>query len=225
MTSSNTHIKGSTRDYVYQIIKEQIISSELKPGAKISEKEVAVKLNVSRTPVREAFLKLAQEELLAIIPQSGTIVSPIDLSIVEEGRFIREHIERAVVREACEKFDENLLFQLETNIEMQRFCMEKGTHQRLFDLDEEFHKILFDGCNKSRSWRMVRQMNCHFDRVRMLRLLSNLDWKVVFNQHRQLFEAISSKNPDRAEEIMIQHLKLVIVEKEQLKELYPDYFK
>ncbi|MDC3416061.1 GntR family transcriptional regulator [Aquibacillus salsiterrae] len=224
MATLKSRTNGSNRDYVYQIIKEQIINWQLKPGTKVSEKEIGNQLNVSRTPVREAFLKLAQEELIGIFPQSGTIISKIDLNLVEEGRFVREHIERAVVREACHRLDDEHLFQLETNVTMQELCVEKESYQRLFDLDGQFHRILFHGCNKIKTWYMVSQMNSHFDRVRMLRLASNPDWNVVVNQHKALFERISEKNAEEAEKLMSSHLKLINFEKEQLKEKYPSYF-
>ena len=180
---------------------------------------------MSRTPVREAFLQLAQEELLGIFPQIGTIVSEIDLDLVEEARFVREKIERAIVREACESFDDKQLFKMETNLTMQELCLDKGTYQRLFELDEEFHMILFEACRKLRTWKMVRQMNSHFDRLRVLRLAYNPDWNVVISQHREIFEAISKRDPDQAELVMTHHLKLVNFEKDDIKERYPEYFK
>lgn len=224
ISTLNTRINGSTRDYAYQTIKEQIINLELKPGTKISEKEIAEKLQVSRTPVREAFQKLAQEELIGIYPQSGTVVSKIDLGHVEEARFVRENIERAIVRTACSDFGDEQLFGLETNIAMQELCLGKGTHQRLFDLDEEFHKRLYEGCNKIRVWKMIHQMNSHFDRLRVLRLVSNTDWNNVVSQHREIFQSIVERDMDKAEELMANHLKLVNFEKDELKVRYPDYF-
>lgn len=222
---NKTEITGSTRDYVYRLLKKQIINWDINPGVKISEKEVAELLNVSRTPVREAFLQLAQEELLVIVPQSGTIVSKIDLGLVEEGRFVREQIETAIVREACVVFDDNQLFQLETNLTMQEFCLEKGTHNRLFQLDEEFHQILFEICNKKRTWELIRKMNSHFDRLRMLRLARIHNWDIVVEQHKEIFKYVSENKPDEAEAIMEKHMKLVIVEQEELKLKYPEYFK
>lgn len=221
---SNSRINGSTRDYVYQTVKQQIINLELEPATKISEKEIAEKLNVSRTPVREAFLKLSQEDLLEVIPQSGTIVSRIDLDLVEEGRFVREQIEKAVAKEACIKFDNDQLFRLEMNVTMQELCLERGTSHRLLELDDEFHEILFQECNKIRTWQMIRQMNSHFDRLRMLRLASNHNWSVIVSQHREIYQYIAQKVPEKAEESMFNHLKLVILEKVELKEQYPNYF-
>lgn len=223
--TTTKRINGSTRDYVYETVKQQIINWELEPDTKISEKEFADKLGVSRTPVREAFLKLAQEELLGIFPQSGTVVSKVDLGLVEEGRFVRETIERSLIQEVCETFDEEMLFRLETNITMQELCLEKGSYNRLFELDEEFHRLFFEGCNKLRTWHLVRQMNSHFDRLRILRLAANTDWKIVVSQHRKIFDHISKNETALAEEEITKHLKLVNLEKAALKERYPGYFK
>ena len=218
-------INGSTRDFVYQTVKEQIINWKLEPGVKISEKEVASQLEVSRTPVREAFIKLAQEELLDVFPQSGTIVSKIDLGLVEEGRFVRQKIEQAIVEEVCLKHNDDQLFQLESNLTMQELCLEKGTHHRLFELDEEFHRNMFEVCTKIRTWKMIRQMNSHFDRLRVLRLASNSDWDGVVFQHKRILEHIKNKDVESAVEEISSHLELVNYEKAELKLRYPGYFK
>lgn len=223
--TTTKRINGSTRDYVYETVKQQIINWELEPGTKISEKEFADRLGVSRTPVREAFMKLAQEELLGIYPQSGTMVSKVDLELVEEGRFVREKIERALIQKVCETFDEEMLFQLETNITMQELCLEKGSYNRLFELDEEFHRLFFEGCNKLRTWNLVRQMNSHFDRLRILRLAANTDWDIVVSQHRKIYEHIARKEVVQAEEEITKHLTLINLEKTALKERYPGFFK
>lgn len=217
---------SSTRDFTYETLKTQIMNLELKPGTKISEKEVADKLEVSRTPVRESFLKLSEEELLEIYPQRGTTVSLIDLDHVEEARFVRENIERAIVRVACENFSEEYLFQLETNITMQELCGEKGDYSRLYQLDDEFHKILFFGSGKIRTWSMLQQMNSHFNRLRMLRLSSTaFNWDIIISQHKEIFQLINEKNPQKAEEVMMKHLRLAVIEKDALREGYPDFFK
>ena len=83
----------SARDQVYYWLKEDIMKFRLIPGTHISEKEISGKYEVSRTPVREAFLQLAKEGLLEIYPQKGTRVSLIDLDLVEEARFMRENLD------------------------------------------------------------------------------------------------------------------------------------
>nr|WP_229672216.1 GntR family transcriptional regulator [Pullulanibacillus camelliae] len=214
----------STGELTYETLKRLILNLELKPGTKLSEKEVAEKLQVSRTPVREAFLKLSQEELLEIYPQSGTFVSFIDLEHVEEARFVRENIERAIVREACKEFSEDYLFQLETNIATQDLSSNKGNYSRMYQLDDEFHRLLFYGCGKVRSWNMLQQMNSHFNRLRILRLSSSLDWDIIISQHKEIFNLIKNKESDKVEQVIIKHLRLAVFEKEILIERYPEYF-
>lgn len=102
--------KRLTSKKLYQILKEEIIKLHLEPGLNISEKGISEKFNISRTPVREAFLLLSQDGLLDIYPQKGTFVSLIDLDAVEEARFLRECVERAVVKLACKKFPQEKMF-------------------------------------------------------------------------------------------------------------------
>lgn len=217
-------IRGSTRDYSYNILKEKILNLELEPGTKISEKEIAEELNVSRTPVREAFMKLAQEELLDIIPQSGTIVSRINLEYVEEGRFIREKVEKEIVILACQEFPEEFRFKLESNIAMQELCVGQNNFLKLFELDEEFHQILFRGCRKIRTWNMLQLLNSHFQRLRLLRLSRDSNWENIISQHKEIYRLIVNKNAEQASKVMEQHLRLVVIEQDLLKERYPHYF-
>ncbi|MGP4041471.1 GntR family transcriptional regulator [Gracilibacillus sp. D59] len=224
MVPQSQRTRGSSRDYVYNTIKTQIMNGEIAPGTKLSEKEISDKLNVSRTPVREAFLQLNQEELLGVYPQIGTIVTKINLALVEEGRFVRENIEKAIVREAAETIKKEDLLQMESNLTLQEFSLEKGSYQRLFELDDEFHQLMYKGCGKHRTWHMVKRMNVQFDRLRLLRLSVNHDWKIIVAQHRNIFEAISDRDTERAEKAAMEHLQLVEIEKDQLKDQNPEYF-
>lgn len=222
--STEQLIKGSTRAYSYHVLKEQILQLKLEPGTKISEKEIAEQLNVSRTPVREAFMKLAEEELLDIIPQSGTVVSRINLAHVEEGRFIREKIEKEIVALACDSFDEDFRFRMETNIYMQDVCSTQKNFNKLFELDEEFHQILFDATGKERTWKMLQQLNIHFNRLRLLRLAKDSNWEDIIQQHKELYRLIVNQEKDQAMRIMENHLRLVVFDQDILKEKFPHYF-
>lgn len=217
--------KGLIRDYVHQTLKKNIMELRLEPGRFISEKEVIEMLQVSRTPIREAFVKLAQEELIETIPQKGSFISKIDLQHVEESRFIRETLESAVVREACTAMSSEQVLHLQHIIHLQQLCADEHNYERLFELDEEFHKAIVIGCGKTRTWNMIQQMSTHYNRIRFLRLASNTDWKSILEQHQGLVHAIRDKDADRAESIMKEHLSMVDINKQQLKEKYPTYFR
>ncbi|HZH58880.1 MAG TPA: GntR family transcriptional regulator [Metabacillus sp.] len=215
----------STRDFVYEVLRENIISLKLEPGRNISEKEISEWLQVSRTPVREAFVKLTQEELLEVYPQRGTFISLIDMYHVEEARFIREHLERAAVRVACENFSNEHILKLEANITMQKLCVEEKNYTKLFELDEEFHYTITMGCGKERIWAVIQQMNAHLNRIRMLSLAANYNWDLILTQHEGITLAIKEKNPNLAEKTMEDHLKKLTFEQEDLKNEYKKYFK
>ena len=217
--------KNTTSKTIYYTLREEIINLYLEPGTSISEKELSEKYSVSRTPVREALVRLAQEGLVNIYPQKGTVVSLIDLSAVEEGRFLREHLERAVVKEACKEFSQENILSLEMNLKLQKMYIENHDYKKLFEADEEFHKIIFEGCNKKRIWKSINDGSTEFQRIRILRLATNSSWDNIYVQHKEIFNAIKNKTPEKAEEFMKEHLNMVIFDKNQIKESYPNYFK
>lgn len=217
---------SSTRDAVYHTLKEQIMSLTLLPGATISEKEMSVSFNVSRTPVRESFVQLSQEGLLDIYPQRGTVVSRIDLELVDEARFIREHLESAVIRLVCSSlFPEESLGKLQMNLASQKVCMDVQNYKTMFELDEAFHRTIFEGCKKMNTWAVIQQINVHLNRTRMLRLATDHHWEELFKQHQQIVEAIQAQEPDKAEQVVHAHLHVGISDQAVLKEKFPEYFK
>ncbi|ABR36195.1 MULTISPECIES: GntR family transcriptional regulator [Clostridium] len=217
--------KNTTSKTIYYKLRDEIINLYLEPGTSISEKELSEKYSVSRTPVREALVRLAQEGLVNIYPQKGTVVSLIDLSAVEEGRFLREHLERAVVKEACKEFSQENVLALEMNLKLQKMYIENNDYKKLFEADEEFHKIIFEGSNKKRVWNSINDGSTEFQRIRMLRLVTNSSWDNIYLQHKEIFNAIKNKSPEIAEDFMKEHLNMVTFDKNKIKEKYPNYFK
>ncbi|GGH82469.1 DNA-binding GntR family transcriptional regulator [Pullulanibacillus pueri] len=220
----------TAKEYAYSELKEQILKLQLTPGTKISEKTMAERLQVSRTPIREAFLRLAQEELLTIIPQSGTFVSLINLDFAEEARFVREQIETAVAALCCETIHHESLVRLEANIKMQEYSartdIEPHEKNQFFDLDEQFHKELFDWSGKQRTWQMLQGMTAHLNRFRLLRLMAKetFDKEILIDQHKAIYSAICNQNKAEVKKIETEHLRLMLSEKEILLREFPEYF-
>lgn len=219
------HSAASAGSIVYNRLKQQIVSLELPPGTLLSEKEVSMTFEVSRTPVRESFVRLAQEGLVLVLPQRGTRVSLIDSELVEEARFMREQLEKAVIRLACEHFQEDKLAVLEHNVSMQLESMQQQDGKRMFELDEEFHRILFEGVRKQGTWNVIQQMNAHLNRSRILWLSTDPHWDVLCKQHQDMVHAIRNYDADLAEQLMKEHLSLSISNLAVLTKQYPDYFK
>ncbi|CAM3815042.1 GntR family transcriptional regulator [Cohnella lubricantis] len=215
----------SARSEVYAKLREQILNLELPPGTALSEKESSLAFGVSRTPVRESFVRLGQEGLVQVLPQRGTFVSLIDPELVEEARFMREQLERAVIRLACASFPADTMKQLETNLRLQRESMAESNDKRMFELDEAFHRTIFEGCSKRNTWAVIQQMNAHLNRSRLLRLVSDHEWNHLYSQHEQMVSAIRDGDAGLADRVMQEHLSLSIRDQAVLRERFPHYFK
>ncbi|MCR1288033.1 GntR family transcriptional regulator [Shouchella clausii] len=214
----------STTDFVYETIKEQIMTLVLPPGSTISEKDIAEELEVSRTPVRESFLRLSEDDLLDIRPQRGSFVTKIDLSHVEDARFLREHMEVATIRLACEAATEKALLLLDENVGKQKQAKEREDEEELFALDREFHRLISEGTGKLRIWEVVQKMNTHLNRALKLSIHSKLNWNLLIQHHEGMAQAIRAKQADEAEALVRDHLKLITYDQYELKEAYPTYF-
>ena len=222
----NTGTKETIRNQVYNILKENIIQANLKPGTQVSEQELGDELKVSRTPVREAMIHLAQEELVEIIPQKGTYISKINIEAVEESRYMREILEVDITKAAAVEFPESLFFSFEENLNSQKLYLEQRNYSKLFKYDEEFHKLIYIGTNKMRVWKSIQNISGQLNRVRILSLSANSDelWNLIYNEHVEIFNMIKNHRVDEVQEIVIRHLERGKVHVQDLMEKYKEYF-
>ena len=216
----------SIGEYAYRLLSSNILSLNLVPGTALSEKDIADLLQISRTPVREAFIRLAQENLLDILPQRGTYVAKIDLDQVAESRFLRETMENAVIKIVCNDLPKEDLLQLQACLDLQELCVNKEDYMKFFELDDTMHGLIFEACHKIRIWKMIKQMSLNYNRVRMLTLTKGYyELPKLFDQHRQIVEAIIQKDQELGERIIGLHINKVITDIEELKQTYKGYFK
>ncbi len=215
---------GYMKDNAYNILKKNIMELRLKPGLSLKKEVIAEKLHVSITPIREAFARLAEDGLVDIYPQRGTYVSYINLEKVEQAKFMREHLERAVVRLACNTLPEDNLYKLQTNIKMQEIYAEEENYLKIFELDNNFHKTIFEGCNKSDIWSSIQQVSTHLSRLRILSLAANFNRFDVIADHQDIVGALKKNDINLADKIMEKHINRIKFDSDKLKEEYPDYF-
>ncbi len=214
----------TARDFAFRVLKNNIISVDLKPGTLVSENEIAMELGVSRTPVREAIIDLAKAGIIETLPQRGSYVALIDSKMVDESRFLRQVLDSAVIEVACEVADSEALEKLEENVHLQEFYLEKQAAERIYELDNEFHKLIYTAAQKDIIYEMRSTMMIHFDRVRTLSVETVKDMKIV-SDHRNMLEAIKSKDKLRAVELVNKHLSRYQVDENLIKEQFPEYFK
>lgn len=217
--------KENNRNYIYRTLKNNIMQLYLKPGEIISETELSGFFNVSRTPIREAFIKLLEDKLVEIYPQKGSFVSHIDLKIVQEGIFMRNVLEKAVLKEAIQNFSEEDLNELKKIVAFQRTLSELNDSSiEFFNFDNKFHETIFKGCGKARIWGVVDNMSTHFNRLRFLDTIEKMNTDKILEQHNEIINIIEEKKEEKIDEIVDAHLTNIMVKLDELRKKYSSYF-
>ena len=215
---------GTVGNKIYMIIRNNIINLNLAPGTAMSEKELSEKLEVSRTPVREAFIKLAKEGLVNIVPQKGTFISKIDCTMADEERFLRESIERAVLELFVKEHSEESIIRLERCIEKQKKAVANGKYDEFMEYDDQFHKIIFEDVKKSMCYDVTVGMSGNYRRIRFLSMMVEDVIERNIQQHEEIVKAIMSNDVELSKKILKSHLRKLMTEKDDIVEKYPEYF-
>ena len=223
-------IKGeNVRDYAYRMILHNIVTLELPPGSTVSENELSELLKVSRTPAREPLLEMRRLGFVEAFPQKGSYVTKIDYNMINDANFIRLSLETAIVRLACQDgISSRYLRKLHENIEMQRkYEPIADAYVMLLELDNAFHRLLFESVSKNQAWNFMQTQMLHLDRLRHLALqtLKVSKFNRTVNDHANILYAVEKRDEELAEMVMNKHLTRHLYEKEELWEIYPDYFK
>ncbi|MDR2479698.1 MAG: GntR family transcriptional regulator [Treponema sp.] len=214
----------SVQDSVYTALRKSIINLNLLPGTAVSEKEISLRYQVSRTPVREAFIHLSNEGLVEVIPQKETLVSHIDNARVEQEFFLREHLEAAVLESFIGKSGPEDFAKLETFIEKQTQAFNNNDYVNFMIYDNSFHRVLFETAGQELSWQVLESMGGHYYRVRLLSTWLNGIPKSIISQHKSLFASFKKKDLSKARVLLDEHLHQLPTELKILQEKYPQFF-
>ncbi|PYE86593.1 GntR family transcriptional regulator [Phyllobacterium leguminum] len=209
---------------VHSQIKRAILTLELAPNEALSEKELSLKLGVSRTPVREALIKLADEGLVDIFPQRGTYVSPIRVAEVMEAQFIREALEIAVVRRVARGADAAFAARLDELLRLQKQAVDARHLDDFMVLDDQFHRAFSDIAALPRSWKVIQSVKSQLDRVRYLSLPQPGHIEQLYIQHADIAAAVKANDPDGTARHMKTHLRQVFSSIDELVKQHPSLF-
>lgn len=208
---------------LYHQLHEAIIRGELRPGQALSESEISKKHSVSRQPVREAFIKLAEERLVTVLPQRGTFVVKISVADVLDSRFVREVIEVAVVQEAAMRALPDKIKVLRDIIAAQA-STPPGHNEEFLALDEDFHRELAYSVGRAHAWRVIEGVKAQMDRVRYLSLDDATPIAHIIEQHTRIVDSIEAGDATAAAAAMRTHLREIIKSLPNIAEKNPDVF-
>jgi GntR family transcriptional regulator, rspAB operon transcriptional repressor len=209
---------------IYRQLHEAIVGMELLPGAALQDKVLCARFAVSRTPVREALIRLAEDGLVDIFPQSGTFVSRIKGDAVPEALVIRQALEGVTVSLLAKACGDAALGQLDSVIGQQIFVAGQGDTAAFHQADELFHETIAGLSGHPGIWRLLKQVKAQIDRTRRLTLPVPGRMLQVVQEHRVIRDAIAARDPAAAQAAMAHHLNVVLPDLEHLRSEYPDYF-
>lgn len=209
---------------VYRELRAAIVTMRFTPGQALSEQEVATQLGVSRQPVREAFIKLSEAGMVVVRPQRGTFVVKISVQRVLDAQFVRNAVERAVVRKACADMPTSGIAELRAIVEEQRAAAELPDPPRFHTLDEAFHRTIAARAGCEYAWRVVEDCKAQMDRVRYLSLAHSTPLDRLITQHGAVVDAIEARDAEQAELVLGEHLRQMLKSLPDLSQAFPDLF-
>lgn len=203
-------------------IRRRIIDGRLPPDHPLSENEMAAQLGVSRTPVREAFIRLEEEGLIAVYPQYGSFVAPIRVEEVRDSQFVRESIECAGLSRVIERLGVQDEADLRANLALQERML--GSDGAFFEADEGLHAMLLRIAGHPRAWLVVEGAKAQHDRVRRLAVQDPGKRRATFLEHRMIVERVIARDLDGALAAMRQHLRAVFATVQRVMSDQPEFF-
>jgi len=208
---------------VVRALRDDIVTMVLKPGDVISESDIAGRYGVSRQPVREAFIRLAQQGLLLIRPKRATVVKKISPEGVRQSRFIRESIEVEIIRRVAAQAGDEAVAVLNALIREQEEAAQADDTRRFHPLDELFHRSLARLAGVEYAWQLIDDHKMQLDRVRYLTLGLSSKQRAV-SEHKTIVAAVARGDMAEAEAAMRDHLSRAEVLLAQTISDFPDYF-
>jgi DNA-binding GntR family transcriptional regulator len=209
---------------IYSDLRAEMVSLRRRPGEAISEAEIALSYGVSRTPVREAILKLSDEGLVEIFPQSGIFVARIPLAALPEAIIIRKALEETTARLAAERATSSQILNLHSILQRQREASAARNGDTFHRADEMFHATIAEVAGYPGIWTLIQQVKVHVDRYRLLTLPQQGRISRVIREHEAILGAIEAHDCSGAGLAMDIHLENLLDNISVTQNINPEFF-
>lgn len=198
----------SLQERVYRRLREAIVSGSLAPGQRLIETSLAEQLGVSRSPVREAIRRLAQDGLVTFVPRRGVSVGNPSPGEVEEVYTIRGALEALAARLAACRRSARQLEQLRRTLARMERATENGDHSGLLRADNDFHRALVEASGNQRLIEIAAALLDTSRRVRQSVLSGDTSWaRTTWENHRAVLAALESPDPEAAAMLVSTHME------------------
>ena len=199
--------EASLSGKVFERLEGDILNGRYRPGDSFTESRVAQELGVSRTPVREAIRQLELEGLVDYVPNKGATVMGLSEEDIRDIGEIRTKIEGIAARRATSMITEAQLSELRGILALEAFHTERGDTEPLTRLDSRFHEIIFLASGSRLLNRTLRSFHHYIQRARSLSMKAMDRAEKTLGEHRAILVALEEKDQDRAETLMVHHVR------------------
>lgn len=194
------------RDVVFNTLREAILKGELKPGERLMELQLAARLGVSRTPIREAIRMLEQEGLAVTVPRKGAEVAKMTEKDMEDVLIIRMALDELAVQLACDQIDEEQFKQLQVARRNFESCIQSGDVKKIALADVEFHDRIYQATGNTKLITMLNNLREQMYRYRVEYLKDERNYPTLIKEHQSLVEGIRRKDKEFVTVVMKKHV-------------------
>jgi len=200
---------SALKDWAYGIIKDSILSFRFPPGAQLRIEQLADEMGISRTPIREALLKLESDGLVRTVPRVGFFVTEITKRDLEELFELRELLESYAAGKIAPLLTDDDLAHIKRLLETSVSAVERGDLDEFLKAEIAFHTFLIEGCDNRRLVEVMKGLEdlTHRERVLSLRSLENV--RESLTEHQRIAEALHQRDGELASRRMREHIRNV----------------
>lgn len=223
-TVTDKYDNETAKQYAMRMLVDNIVLLNLKPGEKLSEVELCEYCGVSRTPIREAILELNQKNLIDIFPKRGTYVSLIDVDTIYDFIEFRTVIEGKLSQIACDIVTPAHIERMREIMALWQYHASVHNIKKMHYYDKEFHRYVYDACNKQYWYQIVNSHMFQYDRI--IALCSGPETSdTIYTDHNHIIDALEAKDYEAAYNVVIDHVARFKDLYERLRQQHPEYFK
>ena len=225
---------ASSRNIVYEILKNQIMSLQIAPGTRLSENTLSAQMNTGRVQVREALAQLVEEGYIVVYPHRGTEITRIDFSRIQQAVYSHTVLEQAVIRELCgRELREEQYLQMDATMAEKTRDQERDEVLDFLMSEQQLHYLLAFFCGRAYIWNVFRTMDCDLMRVRYLLYRTYGSYVASFSlasmerpkvESRLLLSNIKRMDAEAACLICASYFNTILGSADSLRSLYPQYF-
>ena len=202
----------SISDQIYDLLKKKILNSEILPGERLMQEEVAKAFSASRTPIRHAFHLLEKDGLVERLPQSGVRITRLDLETIRDLFAIRGVLEAYGVGLACERIQPKVIETLRYIRDQASQMLESSSIPRetklrqIFELNSLFHETIYQSTNSRYLMDLISNLRNTVLRLRALGLRKDGSWRQAWDEHSRLIDCLERRDKKAAGKLMRRHL-------------------